>query len=224
MSVTGMPSVMQMTSGDARVGRLEDRVGRERRRHEDHAERWRRSPATASSTVSKTGTCPGLLNSGRLAGRRRRRRCCVPYSSTGRRGSCRRAGDALDQDAGCFVDENAHRSAPPSFRPPPRSSSRRPPCRRRRDVEARSPRGSRGPSRRWCPRAARPAAPAGRPPWRGDDALGDDVALHDAAEDVDEDALHLGVREDDLERLRSPAPGWRRRPRRGSWPARRRSA
>ncbi len=36
---------------------------------------------------------------------------------------------------------------------------------------------------------------------RGDHALGDDVAAHDAAEDVDEDALHLRVRGDDLERL-----------------------
>src|SRR3546814_17059842 len=35
---------------------------------------------------------------------------------------------------------------------------------------------------------------------RGDDAVGDDVAFHDAAEDVDEDALYRGVLEDDLER------------------------
>ena len=33
-----------------------------------------------------------------------------------------------------------------------------------------------------------------------DDALGDDVAAHDAAEDVDEDALHGRIAEDDLER------------------------
>ena len=33
-----------------------------------------------------------------------------------------------------------------------------------------------------------------------DDALGDDVAAHDAAEDVDQDALHRRVAEDDLER------------------------
>src|SRR5690606_15111438 len=31
------------------------------------------------------------------------------------------------------------------------------------------------------------------------DTLGDDIALHDAAEDVDEDALDLRVRRDDLE-------------------------
>ena len=30
---------------------------------------------------------------------------------------------------------------------------------------------------------------------RGDDALGDDVAPHDAAEDVDEDRLHVRVAE-----------------------------
>src|ERR1700731_3058544 len=34
---------------------------------------------------------------------------------------------------------------------------------------------------------------------RGDHALGDDVAFHDAAEDVDQDALHVGIGGDDLE-------------------------
>ncbi len=34
----------------------------------------------------------------------------------------------------------------------------------------------------------------------GDDALGDDVAAHDPAEDVDEDAFDRRVAEDDLER------------------------
>ena len=37
---------------------------------------------------------------------------------------------------------------------------------------------------------------------RGDDAFGDDVASHDAAEDVDQDALHIGIGGDDLERRR----------------------
>ena len=37
---------------------------------------------------------------------------------------------------------------------------------------------------------------------RGDHALGDDVAAHDAAEDVDQNALHVGVGGDDLERRR----------------------
>ena len=36
MSSAGMPSVMHTTSGDARVGRLHDGIGGERRRHEDH--------------------------------------------------------------------------------------------------------------------------------------------------------------------------------------------
>src|SRR5208283_4229598 len=35
---------------------------------------------------------------------------------------------------------------------------------------------------------------------RGDHAFGDDVAAHDAAEDVDQDALHVRVDGDDLER------------------------
>src|ERR1700761_4595291 len=38
---------------------------------------------------------------------------------------------------------------------------------------------------------------------RGDHPLGDDVTLHDAAEDVDENALHVGIRRDDLESGRS---------------------
>ena len=33
---------------------------------------------------------------------------------------------------------------------------------------------------------------------RGDDALGDDVAPHYAAEDVDEDAFHVGVGKEEL--------------------------
>src|SRR5690606_16347695 len=36
---------------------------------------------------------------------------------------------------------------------------------------------------------------------RGDDALGDHVAAHDAAEDIDEDRLHVVARQDQLERL-----------------------
>ena len=34
---------------------------------------------------------------------------------------------------------------------------------------------------------------------RGDDAFGDDVAFHDAAENVDQDSLHIGIADDDLE-------------------------
>ncbi len=37
---------------------------------------------------------------------------------------------------------------------------------------------------------------------RGDDAFRDHVAAHDAAEDVDQDALHVGIGGDDLERRR----------------------
>src|SRR4051812_11505292 len=35
--------------------------------------------------------------------------------------------------------------------------------------------------------------------YGGRDALGDHVALHDTTEDVDQDALHVGIRGDDLE-------------------------
>jgi hypothetical protein len=40
-----------------------------------------------------------------------------------------------------------------------------------------------------------------------DHAFGDHVATHDAAENVDQDALHVGVREDDLERRGNPLLG-----------------
>src|SRR3982074_443695 len=35
--------------------------------------------------------------------------------------------------------------------------------------------------------------------YRGDHAFGDDVAFHDAAENIDQDALHVGIGGDDLE-------------------------
>ena len=50
-----MPSVMQTIERDPRVGGLHDRVGGERRRHEDHRSRRRPSPPRASRTVSKIG-------------------------------------------------------------------------------------------------------------------------------------------------------------------------
>ena len=37
---------------------------------------------------------------------------------------------------------------------------------------------------------------------RGDDAFGDDIAFHDAAENVDQDTLHVRIGRDDLERGR----------------------
>ena len=52
------------------------------------------------------------------------------------------------------------------------------------------------PSRRTTTGTLKPISSAG-----GDEGLGDDVALGDAAEDVDEDALDLGVGEDDAEGL-----------------------
>ena len=47
MSCTGMPSVMQTIELDAGIGGVQDRVGRGRRRHEDHADvgaRWPSRP------------------------------------------------------------------------------------------------------------------------------------------------------------------------------------
>jgi hypothetical protein len=42
---------------------------------------------------------------------------------------------------------------------------------------------------------------------RGDHALGDHVAAHDAAEDVDQDAFDVGIGQDDLERRGDPLLG-----------------
>jgi hypothetical protein len=53
--------------------------------------------------------------------------------------------------------------------------------------------------------------------------VGDGVALHDAAEDVDQDALDLGFLSMIL-KASVTFSAWRRRPRPGSWPARRRTA
>jgi len=51
--------------------------------------------------------------------------------------------------------------------------------------------------------ARRPPVPVTTPQadlaGRRDDALGDDVAAHDAAEDVDQNALDIGIGEDELE-------------------------
>ncbi len=55
---------------------------------------------------------------------------------------------------------------------------------------------------------------------RGDDAFGDDVAFHDAAEDVDQDALHIGIADDDLEGRGDLFLRSRRRRHPGSWRAR----
>ncbi len=54
--ITGMPSVMQMTSLHAGVDGLEDRVRRAERWHEDAATCWRRFASRPRSTVSNTGT------------------------------------------------------------------------------------------------------------------------------------------------------------------------
>ena len=67
MSRTGMPSVMQTTSGDPRVGRFHDRVGGERRRHEDHArvgaglrDRVGDGVEHGEALVRRARPCPGV--------------------------------------------------------------------------------------------------------------------------------------------------------------------
>ena len=144
----------------ARVGRFHDRVGRERRRHEDH-----RASApvafTACSTVSKIGKpstsvppLPGVTPP----------TIFVPYSRQ-RLGVelPGRAGDALDDDARVPVDEDAHLPPPRSLRGGDGELRALGHVGGGLDREARTPRGSPCRARRWCPPGGRRAAPRARP-------------------------------------------------------------
>jgi len=105
MSSTGMPSVMQMTSS---LRRPRPRGSRRRQMAAAHRSRshWRRSALRACSTVSKIGMprsryhpCP--------APRRRPSACRTPAGAGVE--LARGAGDALGEDAGVFVYQDAHR-------------------------------------------------------------------------------------------------------------------
>ena len=115
------------------------------------------------------------------------------------------AGEALADDPRPAIDEDRHQPARPMART---------------TLAAASPRSSA--AIRSIPAPARIALPfstlvpssrttsgssSDTLAGRGDDAFGDHVAAHDAAEDVDQDAAHVGVREDDLEGLGDPLAG-----------------
>ncbi len=110
------------------------------------------------------------------------------------------AGDALEDDPGVLVDEDAHRLKLPRAMAATIFCAPSP-------MEAAAWMASPLSWRIFLPCSTLvPFEPhdEGHPEPEllggGDDAGGDDVAAHDAAEDVDEDALHLGALEDDLER------------------------
>ncbi len=101
-----MPSVMHTASGDAGVGRFHDRVGRERRRHEDHRRVGAGLLAPPRATVLNTGQpswvvppLPGVTppTTVRAVGR----------GLLGVEGALA-AGEALDDEAGAPVDQYGH--------------------------------------------------------------------------------------------------------------------
>ena len=123
------------------------------------------------------------------------------------------AGEALADDFGVFVDENAHKEILKNlYRKPLRFKNQFTAATARLAASVRSlaeitptplsasifcPSSTLVPSRRTITGTFTPTSLTAV-----DDALGDDVAAHDAAEDIDQDRLDVGVGEDDLEALR----------------------
>ena len=200
MSRAGMRSVMQKMVRMPASDRLQDGVGGAGRRDEDAGSCWRRSRATASATVSKTGT--------RLVERRAGRPCrasCRPRSPCRRRGICAawnspsRPVMPWTTRRRVAIDEDAHRrgaaprAAATAFWA---ASSRLAPSR-----SAAASAGSRRPRRRWCRRSGRPSAPRGAAGARASIRPARDlVAAGDAAEDVDQDGAHARVGQDQAHR------------------------
>ncbi len=177
---------------DAGVGRLEDRVGRARRRHEDDRRvgagllhrllRRCRTPGMPSCTVPPL---PGVTPPTTLVPYSR---ICLAWNVAGA------AGDALNDELRLFSDEDRHgyfaspaRDSATIFCAPSAMSSAvmtvQP--RLRQHLLAELDVGA------FEPHDQRHLEPDLLD--RRDHAGGDGVALHDAAEDVDEDPLHVGV-------------------------------
>ncbi len=178
---------------DARVGRFHDRVGREHRRHVDDATCSRPSPAPRRATVLKIGTLssnfwpplPGVTPATTF----------VPYSII-----CLRveravaAGDALHDERRVLVDEDAHAAFPPFasatafFTASSMSDDAEKPfsCRIFIAISSLVPvrRMTIGTLSGFCFR-------------RRHDAVGDVIGARDAAEDVEQDRLHVRVGRDD---------------------------
>ena len=198
MSSTGMPSVMQTISGTPGVDRLEDRVGGEGRRHVDRRRGGAGLARPPRATVSNTGRsrCLRAAFAGRDA--------ADHLGAVGDRllGMERAlgAGEALADDLGLGIDEDRHQAASFTAVTTFSAASARLSAERigrpdsREDLLAELDIGAFEPHDQRHVQAdlAR----------RGDDALGDHVAAHDAAEDVDEDAFDVRVGEDELERRR----------------------
>ena len=105
MSSVGMPSVMQTASGNAGVGRFHDRVGRARRRHENHG---RIGAGCLHGVGDGIEHRPAFMRRPALAGRDaaddlravRRRLLGVEGPLA--------AGDALNDEARAAIDQYGH--------------------------------------------------------------------------------------------------------------------
>ena len=184
------------------IDRLEDRIRGERGRHVDH----RRVGAGARdrvATVSNTGSprwvvppLPGVTPptirravGDRLLGVER---------ALG-------AGEALADDLGVAIDQNRHQDEVPTAATTFSAASRK--VARGGDREARLAEDLLAEVDVGALEAHHQRHPDVDLARRGDDALGDHVAAHDAAEDVDQHALHLGIGQQQLERRGDPLLG-----------------
>ncbi len=178
---------------DRRRGRLHDRVGGERRRHEDAADVGAGGRHRVGDGV-EDGHAVGVLAA--LAGRDAGHDVGAEGAHLLGVEAALTAGDALDEDAAGAVDEDAHDAVPGQ----------------RDDLVGGLGGADRGDDARLLEQ--RPALLLARPGHAhhqrlgdlqlvagGDDPLGDLVAARDAAEDVDEDAAHLGIEQHHLERV-----------------------
>ena len=198
-----MPSVIAITSSTPGGGGLEDRVGGEPRRHEDHR-RVRLRPRRRLAPSCRTRGCPRRPGRPCRASRRRPRWCRSARLLSVWKVPSRPVMPATARRV-CSSTRTAIRPAlPRRRRRPARRPSRRPrSSSRRRTRWAAPPRCS-----SWRPSTS--LVPSRRTTngtdglislERRDQALGDLVAARDAAEDVEQHRLDGVVGEDQLDRL-----------------------
>ena len=192
-----MPSVMQTTSLDPGVGRLEDRVGREPRRHEHHRGVRRPSRAPPRRRCRTPGTPSTVLAA--LAGRHAGHHAGAVVAVAGGVEASLAAGDALHHEPGARGHHDRHQAPPRPARPParrrPASSAPTTTLAGAASASSLRPSTSLVPSRRTTIGTSHV-----QPVERRQDAAGDLVAARDAAEHVEQHRPHLGVGQQHLER------------------------
>ena len=186
---------MQTMSGDARVRRLEDRRGGGHRRHVDHRGVGAGRPHRLGHGVEDRHLALERLPA--LARRHARHDAGAVLEHLARVERAVAAGDALHHAAGCSASTKMLMPPPAPAGPPARTASSM-------SLSARMP----TPSRMRI--ASTSLVPVSRMTigtfdlelaGGGDDAVGHVVGPGDAAEDVEEDRLHVRVGGDDLERV-----------------------